>query len=106
MRQLKSDFSSFPDAVLLQARDVQGEEIKVRMRRCELEYQEKMKLAITPNDRAKLTHLIQIRRAQAAAQIVALKLMDEIIAKREQGKNTEVVWVDDQDIVFVEEPRA
>ena len=62
-------------------------------------------MATTATERATLNHLLGARRVQMAAMVVAIKLIDEILAAREKNVNTEVVWSEDQDIVFVEEQR-
>lgn len=106
MKNIKSRFSSFTNAELLTARVSTETEIRIRTQRFETEFIQRMRAAPDATERAKLQHLLGSRRAQIAAMMVGLKLIDEIMAKREQDKNVEVVWKENEDIVFVEEPRG
>lgn len=105
MKNMKSRFSIFTDAELLTARVTTEAEIRIRSHRFETEFKERLKNAPDATERAKLQHLVGSRRAQLAAMMIGLKLIDEILAGREQNKDVEVVWKENEDIVFVEEPR-
>lgn len=106
MKNIKSRFSSFTDAELLTARVASEAEIRIRTHRFETEFKERMKTAPDATERAKLQHLLGSRRAQMAAQMIGLKLIDEIIAGREKNTNVEATWKENEDIVFVEDPRG
>ena len=92
MKEMKSQFSIFSDAVLLAARDKVEEEIKVRTRQAEIDYNERMKLAKDSIERGKITHLMQVFRARIAVFIIGLKLLDEMVTRREEKKIAEVSY--------------